>query len=148
MKIQRTPLLALLLTVGTATADSVDVYAMIYQPGRPYASDTLYESAEDRTWIDRAITQDLLLLRLVPSLKYQITGFTDGEECSGVACQELALRRAELFQAELIRAGAPSTRFCKPKAQVTPWPSTVRPTSEEKVLGRRATVDPIFDGCA
>ena len=140
-------ILALLLPQQLG-ATSIDFFAIIFTPGRPTVTDTLTCAAQDIEWVEKAITHDLQLIRRVPQIKYQITGTTDGRECIGAECHELALRRANLFQAALVQAGALTEMFCQPKAVNTPWPSTYTPKSDDLEMGRRAFLEPVFNGCA
>ena len=141
-------LIAALLMPGSSTASGPELFGLSYSRGRPLPSDLLEDAVEDRAELDRAISHDLWLLRSLPSIRLQITGYTDGLECAADTCQQLALRRAQAFRLALIHAGAPSTRICAIKAQVTPWPSTYQPNQEEMFFGRTANIEPVFDGCA
>lgn len=129
-------------------ATSIDFFAITFTPGRPYAADTLTCAAPDRAWVEKAVSHNLQLIRRAPQVKYQITGTTDGRECTGAGCHELALRRAQLFQAALVQAGAPTEMFCPPKAVSTPWPSTYTPKADDLEMGRRAFLEPVLYGCA
>ena len=148
MKTLALVLIAVLLTPRPSTASGPELIGLSYSPGRPLPSDQLEDAVDDKASVDRAISHDLWLLRRLPSIRFQITGYTDGADCIAVACQELALRRAQAFRLALIRAGTPSTRICEVKAQVTPWPSTYQPKQDELFVGRQAIIEPVFDGCA
>ena len=140
--------LALLASSQPLGALSIDFLSAGYTPGRPTVTDSFLDSVADKEAADRAIAHNFQLMRRVPHIKYQITGSTDGQECSGSACLELALRRARLFQAALVEAGTPTSMFCPLKAVVTPWPSSYTPQQEHLVIGRQASFEPVFDGCA
>lgn len=140
--------LATLASSQPPSALTIDFLTAGYTSGRPTVTDSFLDSVEDKEAADRAIAHNFQLMRRVPHIKYQITGSTDGQECSGSDCLELALRRAQLFQAALVDAGAPTSMFCPLKAVVTPWPTSSVPQPEHLVIGRQATFEPAFDGCA
>lgn len=144
--------LALGLAMSTSSqplgALSIDFLSAGYTAGRPAVTDSFLDSVADKEAADRAISHNLRLMRRLPHVKYQITGSTDGRECSVSDCIELALRRARLFEAALVEAGAPTSMFCPLKAVVTPWPSSYTPQQEYLVFGRQASFEPVFDGCA
>jgi len=140
-------LLALLLPQQLG-ATSIDFFSVTFAPGRPTLSDSIMDAAQDQAWVERAVAHNLQLIRRVPHIKYQVTGTADGKECIASTCHALALRRARLFQAALIAGGAPGKIFCQPAAMDTPWPSTYTPSVDELVIGRQATLKPVFDGRA
>lgn len=86
-------------------------------------------------------------MRRLRSVKFQVVGHTDGRECEAEACEALARRRAALFQVALVQGGAHTTRFCAPKAVITPWPSRYAPTESDRTVARTAYLDPIFGEC-
>ena len=141
-------LFAALIVPGLSAASGPELIGLSYSPGRPLPSDRLEQAVDDGISVDRAISHDLGLLRRLPSISFQINGYTDGQECAAASCKDLALRRAHLFRLALIRAGAPTTRICDVKAQLTPWPSTYQPKQEELFVGRQVIIEPVFDGCA
>ena len=140
-------LLALSLPQQLA-ATSIDFSSIAFAPGRPMLSDSIADAVQDRTLLEEAIAHNLQLIRRVPYIKYQVAGYTDGKECTGSGCHDLALRRARLFQAALMASGAPVHIFCHPAAMDRPWPSSYVPSADELVIGRQATLQPVFDGCA
>lgn len=140
--------LAMLVPFQPIGAFSIEFLSAGYIPGRPTVTDSFLDSVEDKEAADRAIAHNFQLMQRVPHIKYQVTGSTDGQECSGSNCLELALRRARLFQAALVEAGAPTSMFCPPKAVVTPWPSSYTPQQGHLVIGRQANLEPVFNGCA
>ena len=145
----RIALLAMFLGPHPGHATSVSFPGMPYQPGRPLPADTLDAAiVTDAIWLKRTLDQNLDLSRRLPSVKFQVIGHVDGDECrGGEACEALAHRRAALFQAALVQSGAPTTRFCAPKAAGTPWPSGYSPTEEDRAIARTAYIDPIFGEC-
>jgi hypothetical protein len=148
MKILAFVFLAIFLMPSQTLASGPDLIGLSYKRGRPIASDQLENSVINMASTDLAISHNLAVLRRVRELNYQITGYTDGIECLPSTCKELALRRAQAFRLALIRAGAPSTRICAPKAKITPWPPTYKPTPDELAFGRQANVEPVVGGCA
>ncbi|MFZ5637765.1 MAG: hypothetical protein ACOY82_14385 [Pseudomonadota bacterium] len=138
---------SLLLPLGDLGATNVELFGARYAPGRPTADDAFLDAVEDRSWAERAIAHDLDLFRRIPGLRYRVGGSTDGRECSDRECDALALRRAVLFQAALVEAGADAGAFCPPNAVATPWPTSYTPSPSDLVIGRQATLEPVFDDC-
>ena len=144
----RIVLLAMFLSPHPSHATSVSFLGMSYQPGRPLPADTLDAAIGiEAAQVDTVLDADLALMRHLDSLKFQVVGHVDGRECKAAACEALAYRRAALFQAALVQGGAPTSRFCAPKAAGTPWPSDYSPAEEDRAIARTAYIDPIFGEC-
>jgi hypothetical protein len=129
-------------------ASGPELFGISFKPGHPFVDDDLVSSVEDPELLKRALDQDSQILLHVTQIRYQIIGRADPSECAESQCSALALKRAQLFQDALVRAGVPHSQFCPALALGPPWPAEYQPKPEELMFARQATVEPVFDGCA
>lgn len=78
-------------SAGTPTADVPDIPDVRFPEGQPIATGNFEPSPELLT----SINGDLEVFNRFPKLKVNVVGHTDSKECTGTACADLGLRRAQ-----------------------------------------------------
>jgi|SRR5690606_21878708 len=121
-------------------SDPGDFWGVNFKPGQPASGKTLLEAvAGPRD--QEALENDLALLkRMPPEIPLRVLGFTDSEECSGLPCSELSLRRAQALHDWLLSHGVPKSRLSAPKGLGSARPIGNNETEEGRAQNRRAYI--------
>jgi hypothetical protein len=101
------------MPVTVEHAEGPDIRGINFRRLQPLAQDSLATAVVTSDSI-KILQMDADVLREYPKLRVEIIGFTDSEECSGRACIDLSLRRANLVMAWLISHGVPKSQLSGP----------------------------------
>lgn len=121
-------------------ADPGDFWGVNFKTGQPASGKTLLQAvAGPRD--QEALENDLALLkRMPPDIPLRVLGFTDSEECSGLSCSELSLRRAQALQDWLLSHGVSKSRLSAPKGLGSARPIGNNETEYGRAENRRAYI--------
>ncbi|TAA28066.1 MULTISPECIES: OmpA family protein [Pseudoxanthomonas] len=121
-------------------ADPGDFWGVNFKTGQPASGKALLEAvAGPRD--QEALENDLALLkRMPPDVPLRVLGFTDSEECSGLSCSELSLRRAQALQDWLLNHGVSKSRLSAPKGLGSARPISSNETEDGRAQNRRAYI--------
>lgn len=57
-----------------------------------------------------------------PTIGIKVVGYTDKNECSGIECSKLSLRRSRMIYEWLVKSGVPAFQLKGPDAGGSDWP--------------------------
>ena len=121
-------------------ADPSDFWGVNFKPGQPASGKTLLE-AVDGPRDQEAMENDLALLkRMPPEVPLRVLGFTDSKECSGLACSELSLQRAQVVHDWLLSHGVSKSRLSAPRGLGSTRPVGDNKTEDGRAQNRRAYI--------
>ncbi len=128
----------LLIYTASAGSTSIDLYGAFFKAGHPSKGESIEASVTSETDIAN-LKRSIEVLARFPTMQFEVTGHTDQYECSGLECQDLALRRALLVYRFLLDAGVDPRRVIS----LTEYAST-RPIAgkrEDYQLNQRAEIN-------
>jgi OOP family OmpA-OmpF porin len=114
-----------------------------FQPGRPSAGESFEDSAKNPSTIQvRLLEQNATFLKdMPPQVGAEVAGSTDTQECKGMECRELSLRRAQCVYKWLIDHGVPASKLSGPKGDGTDYPIGDNDTEEGRQFNRRVQLN-------
>ncbi|TAA25767.1 OmpA family protein [Pseudoxanthomonas winnipegensis] len=124
------------------TISGLEMAPINFKKGEPRNPESL-NSSLDGDFAVAAINRDLLIVKKYRSLRFEILGFTDTEECAPSDCQKLSASRAEAVHGWLIAHGADPSSFKRVEGLGAEMPIADNSTEEGRSVNRRVEVNQV-----
>jgi len=111
-----------------------------FKPGHPRSDESLASAVANRSFDLKALKRDKKIIKNYPHLKFDVIGYTDHHECTGVECKNLSAVRAKLVYQWLISRGVSAESLNPPAGRGSVMPLDIGETEEGRTRNRRVEI--------